>query len=68
MIWQGIVGHVTLIEFGAELKADAVLQNKLQSLKNATIIKNAQTKEITGDEKVNGITYIERNSGINIYH
>lgn len=60
----GIVGHVTLIEFGAELKADAVLQNKLQSLKNATIIKNAQTKEITGDEKVNGITYIERDSGI----
>ena len=26
----GIVGHVTLLEFGAELRADAVLVNKLQ--------------------------------------
>ncbi|MFX5578839.1 FAD-dependent oxidoreductase, partial [Acinetobacter baumannii] len=30
----GIVAHVTLIEFAAELKADAVLVRKLKSLPN----------------------------------
>ncbi|PNF78596.1 alkyl hydroperoxide reductase subunit F, partial [Stutzerimonas stutzeri] len=30
----GIVAHVTLLEFGEELRADAVLQRKLQSLPN----------------------------------
>lgn len=60
----GIVSHVTLIEFGAELKADKVLQDRLYSLKNTTVIKNAQTKEITGKNVVNGITYIERDTNI----
>ena len=60
----GIVGHVTLIEFGTELKADKVLQDRLRSLSNATIITNAQTKEITGTDKVNGITYTERDTGV----
>ena len=61
---NGIVSHVTLIEFGTELKADQVLQNRLYSLNNVTVIKNAQTKEITGTTVVNGITYIERDSKI----
>ncbi|MFE8697720.1 alkyl hydroperoxide reductase subunit F [Cytobacillus sp. FJAT-53684] len=56
----GIVKHVTVIEFSAELKADSVLQDRLNSLPNTTVIKNAQTKEITGTDKVNGITYIDR--------
>ncbi len=43
-----------------ELKADSVLQERLNSLPNVTVIKNAQTKEITGTDKVNGITYIDR--------
>mgnify|MGYP001316457647 CR=1 FL=1 len=60
----GIVSHVTLIEFGAELKADKVLQDRLYSLKNTTVIKNAQTKEITGTNVVNGITYIERDTNL----
>ena len=34
----GIVSHVTLIEFDSKLRADAVLQNKLRSLPNVTII------------------------------
>lgn len=59
----GIVKHVTVIEFAAELKADSVLQDRLYSLPNTTVIKNAQTKEITGTDKVNGITYIDRDSG-----
>jgi alkyl hydroperoxide reductase subunit F len=59
----GIVGHVTLIEFGAELRADAVLQRKLHSLANVTVITSAQTTEITGDGKrVNGLVYKDRKS------
>ena len=56
----GIVNHVTVLEFLPELKADSVLQERLYSLPNVTVIKNAQTKEITGTDKVNGITYIDR--------
>ncbi|CAB3792248.1 alkyl hydroperoxide reductase subunit F [Pararobbsia alpina] len=60
----GIVSHVTLLEFGAELRADAVLQRKLHSLPNVTVITQAQTTEITGDgKKVNGISYTDRTSG-----
>lgn len=56
----GIVKHVTVLEFLPELKADDVLQESLYKLPNVTVIKNAQTKEITGTNKVNGITYIDR--------
>lgn len=59
----GIVGHVTLIEFDTALRADAVLQRKLNSLQNVTVITNAQTTEITGDQKVNGLVYKDRASG-----
>ncbi|KND59736.1 Alkyl hydroperoxide reductase protein F [Candidatus Burkholderia verschuerenii] len=56
-----IVAHVTLIEFGAELRADAVLQKKLRSLSNVVIITQGQTTEVTGDGKrVNGIVYKDR--------
>ncbi len=64
----GIVAHVTLLEFDVQLRADAVLQKKLFSLPNVTVITQAQTTEVTGDgEKVNGITYKDRNSG-NMHH
>ncbi|KND58003.1 Alkyl hydroperoxide reductase protein F [Candidatus Paraburkholderia schumanniana] len=57
----GIVSTVTLIEFGNELRADAVLQKKLKSLPNVTIVTSAQTTEISGDgKKVNGLTYTHR--------
>jgi alkyl hydroperoxide reductase subunit F len=60
----GIVEHVTLIEFGAELRADAILQKKLRSLSNVRIITSAQTTEIHGDgKKVNGMSYTDRTSG-----
>ncbi|SFF63126.1 alkyl hydroperoxide reductase subunit F [Duganella sp. CF458] len=60
----GIVEHVTLIEFGAELRADAVLQRKLATLRNVKVIKSAQTNEIHGDgKKVNGLSYTDRESG-----
>ncbi|KTD84467.1 alkyl hydroperoxide reductase subunit F [Paenibacillus etheri] len=56
----GIVKHVTVLEFAPELKADAVLQDRLYSLPNVTVLKNVQTKEITGTDKVDGISYIDR--------
>ncbi len=60
----GIVEHVTVLEFAEQLKADAVLVNKLKSLPNVTIHTNAQTTEITGDgSKVNGIRFKDRSTG-----
>ncbi len=59
----GIVKHVTVLEFNPELKADAVLQDRLYSLPNVTVLKNVQTKEITGTDKVNGISYVDRETG-----
>ncbi|TCS73892.1 alkyl hydroperoxide reductase subunit F [Sulfuritortus calidifontis] len=60
----GVTGHVTLLEFGDALRADAVLQAKLMSLPNVSVIKSAQTTEVNGDgSKVNGLTYIDRASG-----
>lgn len=57
----GIVAHVTLLEFGSELKADAVLQKKLHSLHNVRVITNAQTTEVRGDgAKVTGLVFLDR--------
>ncbi|WP_442770444.1 alkyl hydroperoxide reductase subunit F [Zoogloea ramigera] len=60
----GIVSHVTLLEFADTLRADAVLQKKLHSLPNVTVIKSAQTTEVIGDgQKVTGIRYKDRVGG-----
>jgi alkyl hydroperoxide reductase subunit F len=60
----GVVAGVTVIEFADQLKADAVLVNKLKSLPNVTLHTSAQTLEITGDgKKVNGLRYKDRLSG-----
>ena len=60
----GMAAHVTVLEFGAELKADAVLVNKLKSLPNVTVKTEAQTTEITGDgTRVNGLAYTDRATG-----
>lgn len=57
----GIVEHVTLIEFGTTMRADQVLQDKLLSLANTTVITNAQTTEVLGDgTQVTGLTYKDR--------
>jgi alkyl hydroperoxide reductase subunit F len=59
----GIVSHVTLLEFDNKLRADAVLQAKLNSLPNVTVIVSALTTEVHGDgEKVTAISYKDRNS------
>jgi len=59
----GIVAHVTLLEFGEDLRADAVLQRKLASLPNVRVLKMAQTTEVKGDgQKVTGLVYKDRNN------
>ena len=52
----GLASHVTLIEFDSNLRADEVLQRKLRSLPNVTIITSALTTEVVG------LTYKDRNS------
>ena len=57
----GIVAEVTLIEFDNQLRADAVLQAKLNSLSNVRVIVSALTTEVHGDgEKVTGLSYQDR--------
>lgn len=59
----GIVAHVTLIEFDSKLRADAVLQRKLFSLPNVTVITEALTTEVIGNgEKVTALKYKSRNT------
>jgi alkyl hydroperoxide reductase subunit F len=53
----GIVGHVTVLQRGPNLTADAVLVKKLESLTNVTILTDAATDEITGTDRVTGIRY-----------
>jgi len=60
----GIVAQVTLLEFDGQLRADAVLQKKLRSLPNVTILTSAQTTEVLGDgEKVTGLSWQNRTTG-----
>ncbi len=57
----GIVAKVTLIEFDSVLRADEVLQAKLRSLSNVTVITSALTSEVQGDgQKVTGLIYKDR--------
>ncbi|HMD28773.1 MAG TPA: FAD-dependent oxidoreductase, partial [Steroidobacteraceae bacterium] len=60
----GLVSHVTLIEFDAQLRADAVLRAKLSSLPNVAVITGAETCAVIGDgQRVTGLEYRERSSG-----
>jgi alkyl hydroperoxide reductase subunit F len=60
----GIVREVTLLEYGESLRADEVLQRKLRSLANVTIVTRAQTTAIEGDgAKVTGLVYQDLRAG-----
>jgi NADH-dependent peroxiredoxin subunit F len=59
----GIVGHVTVFEFMPDLKADAVLQQRLRSLPNVTVLANVEVQEIQGDQRVTGVKYRDRATG-----
>ena len=58
----GLAKHVYILEFLPTLKADQVLQDKLATLTNVTVILNAQTKEISGQTKVVSLSYIDRST------
>lgn len=58
----GVVEHVTVLEFLPELKADKVLQEKLYSLDNVTVLTNVETKAIHGTDKVESLDYVERDT------
>jgi alkyl hydroperoxide reductase subunit F len=60
----GVVRSVTVLEFMDQLKADAVLVDKLKSLPNVTIHLSAQTTEVIGDgQKMTGLKWKDRVSG-----
>ena len=60
----GIVKSVTVFEFMPTLKADKVLVDKLESLPNVTVLKNARTNRVLGDNgKVVALEYEERSTG-----
>jgi alkyl hydroperoxide reductase subunit F len=65
----GLVKHVTVFEFMPEMKADAVLVNKLKSLPNVTIHLNTQTLEVTGSgegagARMNGLRFKDRATNV----
>ncbi|WP_262121030.1 alkyl hydroperoxide reductase subunit F [Anaerococcus sp. Marseille-Q5996] len=57
---SAMVEHVTVIEFLPELKADQVLQDKLFSLDNVEVVKNAQTTGLYGENKLQRLEYTDR--------
>ncbi len=60
----GVVGHVTVLEFDHQLRADEVLQAKLRSLSNVDIVLGAATTEVVGDgDQVTALCYQDRESG-----
>jgi alkyl hydroperoxide reductase subunit F len=60
----GVVGHVTLVEFLDELRADAVLQRKLRSLPNVDVLLGTATTEVLGDgATVTGLAFAPRAGG-----
>ena len=57
----GVAGHVTVLEFDHQLRADEVLQRKLRSLANVDVIVSSRTTEVLGDGKtVTGLRYENR--------
>jgi len=60
----GIVGHVTVVEFLDEMRADQVLQDKLASMSNTDVRLGRRTTEVRGDgTKVTGLTTEPREGG-----
>lgn len=57
----GICTEVTVLEFMDTLKADTVLQDKLMSLPNVTVLKSVATEAVLGDgAKVTGLRLAPR--------
>ena len=55
---SGIAKHVTVLIRSDKLTADSVLQEKMQSIANITLIKKAKTAEVVGDgQKVTALLH-----------
>ena len=60
----GICRKITVIEFADSLKADEVLQNKVNSLNNVEIFTSSQTTEVLGNgAKMTGLKVMDRTTG-----
>jgi alkyl hydroperoxide reductase subunit F len=60
----GVAGHVTVVEFDPQLRADAVLQQSMATLDNVDVIVHAASTEVLGDgARVTGLAYQDRTSG-----
>ena len=60
----GIVGHVTVVEFLDEMRADDILQDKLRSLPNVDVQLGRRTTEVVGDgTKVTALRHEPREGG-----
>jgi NADH-dependent peroxiredoxin subunit F len=60
----GVVEHVTVLEFMAELKADDILVRRLRTLANVDVITMARTTEVLGNgQAVTGLEYEDRETG-----
>ena len=55
----GLASHVTLLQASDKLTADEILQSRVYSKENITVITNAKTTEIFGSDKVQGLTYLD---------
>lgn len=54
--------NVTVLEFMPELKADDLLQKRMSERKNINVVLNAETTEISGDNRVTGLSYKDRDT------
>lgn len=60
----GLASQVTLLEFAPNLKADAVLIEKLSSLPNVQVMTGAMTRAIEGEDGVvSALTYVDQRDG-----
>lgn len=59
----GMASKIYVLELTDELRADQVLQDRLREKDNVEVILNAQTLEVTGDGRVEGLRYKDSNTG-----
>lgn len=57
---SGIAKSVTLVEFMPELKADKILQDKLKERSNISVLTNAATTKVYGEDFTKGLEYKDR--------
>ena len=61
---SGIVSHVTLLA-RSQVRADAALQRKLESIANITVIPDTLPAEVLGDgQKVTGLAWNDKETGV----